>query len=290
MKKIYKFLVLAISLGFIFGCEEDLLVYDTPEGFVQFTTSSSNTTEDGSPIVATILLGSGSNPSGVSIPFSITTSDASRYTISPASGTIEIPAGQFSADITITPIDNLDADGNVNIELALGSGSIPVGIGGEGNFLTTSSLTIIDNDCPFDVNEFAGSYDLTMTLANGFIYAAGTYEELTTTLQVGTEPNTLVDIDFGYLGASGRTPARVPLLFDESTATVRVQGSAFTFADGSTVTDATYAYGASPNQRYLTGDGEGQLLTCSKSFTVNALIRRQDGSVGQILTLTYTKK
>ena len=289
MKKIYKFLVLAVSIGFFFGCEEDLLVYDTPDGFVQFTTSSSNTTEDGSPIVATILLGSGSNPSGVSIPFSITTSDASRYTITPASGTVEIPAGQFSADITITPIDNLDSDGDVNIELALGSGSIPIGVGGEGSILTTSSLTIIDNDCPFVAEEFAGAYDLEMTLANGFIYAAGTYD-VSTTLQLGTEPNTLVDVDFGYLGASGRAPVRVALLFDESTATVTVQGSAFTFGDGSTVTDATYAYGTSPNQRYLTGDGVGSLLTCSKSFTVNALIRRQDGSVGQVLTLVYTKR
>lgn len=289
MKKIYKFLALAISLTFFVSCEEELIVFDTPEGFVQFSTASLSTTEDGAPIVAKVLLGSGSNPSGVSVPFTITTSDASRYTITPASGTVEIPAGEFSADITITPIDNLDADGNVTIDLALG-GTTPVGIGGEGNFLAATSLTIIDNDCPFDAAEFAGAYDLTMTLANGFIYAAGTYEGLSTTLQVGAEPNTLVDIDFGYLSASGRTPVRVPLLFDESTASVTVQGGDYTFGDGSTVTDATYAYGTSPNQRVFTGDGEGPLFTCVKSFTVNALIRRQDGSVGQILTLTYTKK
>lgn len=288
-KNISLILSLLVVLTLASCGEEELVIFDkTP--FIQLENETGQTTEDSNPVVTRVFLGSADNPNGTTVNFTVTSSDPSRYTVSPASGVIEIPAGEFSANITISPIDNLAVDGNVDIILALTpTNGIPVGLGGEGLKFASKSIKIVDNDCPFVIADFVGAYDLTMTLGFGFIYAAGTYA-LDATIQAGTLPNTLVDPDFGYLAASGRAAVPVTLLLDGNSLTAVMTGGNFTFLDGSTVTDAVYAYGNSPGQRYFTGESAGPLLTCTTSFTINALIRRQDGSIGQRLTLTYTKK
>ncbi|GAA4961932.1 hypothetical protein [Algibacter aquimarinus] len=159
MKKyIYKLMALLVVFSFA-SCEEDPVVFDASGGFVQFSSESAAITEDSGDVVSTVILGSGSNPSGVSVDFTITTDDASRFSVSPASGTVEIPAGEFSADITITAIDNFDVDGDVELVINLStSSSLPVGIGGEGVNFASRAITIIDNDCPLDINAFVGTY------------------------------------------------------------------------------------------------------------------------------------
>jgi hypothetical protein len=169
MKKIYKFLVLAISLGFIFGCEEDLLVYDTPEGFIQLSAQTGTITEDNTtPIVTQVLLGTGSNESGITVNFTVTSSDPSRYVVTPATGSIEIPAGEFSADISIVPVDNVAADGDLDIVIELSAGNmLPIGIGGESNFNAATTITIVDNDCPVDINAFVGVFTVFENFTGG---------------------------------------------------------------------------------------------------------------------------
>ncbi len=152
MKKYIKYIAsVALVLGFLSSCEEDLLVYDTDSGFVQVESTSASIAEDGGAVTAKVLVGSGKNDSGVTVNFNVTVDggDASRYTISPANGVLEIPAGSFEGEITVTAIDNLNADGDVVLTIDLAeSTSIPIGVGGEGKLNTQSVLTIIDNDCP----------------------------------------------------------------------------------------------------------------------------------------------
>jgi len=167
MRKYIALIVLAL-VG-LTACEKDLLVYDTPDGFVQLSAETGTVTEDSpEPITTQVLLGLGSNESGVTVNFTVTSSDPSRFTVTPATGSVEIPAGEFSADIVVTPIDNVTADGDVDVVIELSTGnSLPIGIGGEGTFNVTRTITIVDNDCPVDINAFVGTFTVFENFTDG---------------------------------------------------------------------------------------------------------------------------
>jgi hypothetical protein len=274
----------------LISCEEEFVTLDPSLYGIKFGKVKETVVEGNVIVSLPVNLVAAEQSSAVTadIVLSGTAVAGQDYEIVGGKTTINIPAGQYSDTIKIQLIDEFETDGNKDliINFANISGGLKAGIGTAG---VTYTLTIADNDCPFDVNDYVGAYDMIMTLQNGFIYAAGTYN-LEATLTLGAEPNTLVDPDFGYLAASGRAPVPVTIQIDPSTATTFTKGSNYTFGDGSSVTDAVYAYGTSPNERYFTGGGLGNLSPCEGSFTVKALIRRQDGSVGQVLTLTYIKK
>ena len=151
-KRINKFGIILASLLLVVACEEnEIPTIDFGEGFLQLNAPTGSIPEDSAdPIVTSVLLGNdGTNPNGVSVSFTVTASDDSRFEITPAGGTLEIPAGEFSADIVIQPIDNIDADGDVDIVIELSSSSdLPLGIAGAGEIGTSRSITITDNDCP----------------------------------------------------------------------------------------------------------------------------------------------
>ncbi len=162
-----KYILSIVALGFaLTSCEEDLVVYDAGEGFVQLENSSLTTAEDGNPVVINVSLGTETNESGVSVDFEtvISSGDASRFVIEPANGVLDIPAGEFTGQITITPVDNLDADGDVQLSVRLSeSNSLPIGIGGLGAERVSASVTISDNDCP---TEISNSYRVTVFAFN----------------------------------------------------------------------------------------------------------------------------
>jgi len=167
MKKYISIIVLAL-VAFT-SCEEDLLVYDTPAGFIQLSAETGTITEDTvDPIITQVLIGSGTNESGVTVNFTVTSSDPSRFTVTPSTGSVDIPAGEFSADIAVQVIDNIAADGDLDVVIELSSGnSLPLGIGGEGNFNTSRTITIIDNDCPVDINAFVGIFTVFENFTDG---------------------------------------------------------------------------------------------------------------------------
>lgn len=173
MKKII--FILVASLGLLTSCEEDLLVFDTETGFVQLSSATGEIEEAApSPIVTSVFLGSGENTSGVTVNFSVTASDTSRFTVEPSNGTLEIPAGQFSADIVITPVDNVLVDGNMDITITLESStSVPIGVGAEGMEFTSRTITLVDDDCPVDINAFIGTFSVAE------VFTSGTNEGLT---------------------------------------------------------------------------------------------------------------
>ncbi|MCX2717972.1 hypothetical protein [Lentiprolixibacter aurantiacus] len=161
MRQVYKALIFSVIVLFAISCEDlgDNRLYNVGDGFVQFQSTSASTFEDGDAMTIGVLLGSGENSSGVSVNFDviIESGDASRFEVSPANGVLDIPEGEFTGEITITPIDNLDADGNVVIRVELSeSSSVPVGVAGEGLEGTSAVFTINDNDCPTEISDSYG--------------------------------------------------------------------------------------------------------------------------------------
>lgn len=151
--------VLAIStMFFVTSCEEDLLVFDTPEGFVQIgSPAARNVGEASGQTINTVIQLGKANPNGQSVTISVVSDDPSRYTIVPqinGTSTIQIPAGETSFTISVTPIDNFDNDGDVTVTFTLtDANTLPLGVGGEGNFRTQAAITIVDDDCAIEVSE-----------------------------------------------------------------------------------------------------------------------------------------
>lgn len=154
MKKIITLLILTATL---ISCSEAENPMFSPDGdFVQVETTSVSTSEDGDAVTIDVALGSTTNPNGTSVNFDvlISSGDASRFTIEPSNGTLEIPAGEFSGEITITPIDNIVNDGNVNLTIDLiPSDDLKIGVAGKNLEKTSSSVVITDNDCPTVISE-----------------------------------------------------------------------------------------------------------------------------------------
>lgn len=153
----------------LLACEQDPIIFTTPEGFLQVAEESLSVTENSEdPVAITILYGNGTNPNGVTVNYTVTAADPSRFTLTPSTGSITIPAGEFSADLILDPVDNFDVDGDAEVVITLSTDSdVPVGIGGEGNFSTSTTITIIDNDCPIDIESFVGTYDVFENFTGG---------------------------------------------------------------------------------------------------------------------------
>lgn len=172
MKKISIFSFLAAAL-FIVSCQD----VETPdlgvdEQWLQFGEETYTVTENSaSPIIVEVFYAADSNPDGVTVNYSVVSDNPDAYEISPSGGTIQIPAGEFKAEIVITPIDNAETDGNKNITITIDNEDIPVGLVGEGLFNEETTVTITDDDCELDLESFEGTY-----LANEFGYCNGCYE------------------------------------------------------------------------------------------------------------------
>lgn len=166
--KINKILVIASAVIYsllLTSCEEqENISLEIGDGFVQFAQTSGSVAENSAdPLVATVLFGGNSedNPNGITVNFEVISDDSSRFQVSPAGGSISIPAGEVSADIIITPVDNFLVDGNLDVKIKLlDSSSVPVGIGGENVNFNEIDLSIVDNDCPIDINAFVGTYSV----------------------------------------------------------------------------------------------------------------------------------
>ena len=171
MKNLIKIFTLSLVLAFASCGEEENITLDIGDGFVQFAGSSASVQENSTdPISVEVLYGGSlaSNTNGINVNFTLEGADASRFTVTPANGTIQIPAGQASASITVLPIDNYVVDGNLNFSITLAAdGDKPVGIGGEGINNSTFDLTIVDNDCPVDINGFVGTYTVFENFTGG---------------------------------------------------------------------------------------------------------------------------
>lgn len=163
---------LVVTLLLFTKCEEQKnIILDVGDGFVQFESSAVDIVENSAtPVTATVLFGGdlSKNTDGITVNFEVISDDNTRYTVSPAGGSVTIPAGESSADITITPVDNVLVDGNAEVTVKLlDTSSLPVGIGGENTNFNELVITIVDNDCPVAINDFVGTYSVSENFTSG---------------------------------------------------------------------------------------------------------------------------
>lgn len=293
-KSISKLLYIALVLCFAAACvpEEYGTTFDYSP-FVQVLTPTVNISENAEPAQAVVQV----QYVGPTLSEDLTvtvqvTLDGPGDDVTLPGTSLVIKAGEFTANSVVTFANNLFNDGNKVVTVKLASTSSPdVALATEGTMKNLAVVTIVDDDCPFDVSEWVGAYVMDMTLDLDFVFGAGDYPDNSLTLEAGDQPNTLVDTDFMFLSAADLDPVAVTFEFDPEAATANIVGTPFTFGDGSSDDNTVRAYNDAPNRRFFTnGDTPGELSTCAKSFVIKAKIRREDGSVGQVMTFRYVKQ
>lgn len=145
--KYLKFLVVISGLLFL-GCEEEITVLQPLDGgHVQLETSSAVSVSETSTTGASfkVQLGTTINTEGYYANFTVTSSDASRYSFTPSDGKVYFEPNKYEANITIVPINNLVSDGNITLTLTLSDEN--GGLYGNDE-LKSVKMTILDDDCP----------------------------------------------------------------------------------------------------------------------------------------------
>ena len=167
MKKIYLILSMVVLAFSCQDVEKPNLGVDSQ--WLQFEFSSQTTFENaGEPLMVPVLYSAAENTSGVDISFSYTASTMDGYTVSPASGVLNIPAGEFVGYILVTPIDDTTSGEDVVLNFSMqNSSSIPMGIAGEGVYNTTAEVTILEDDCPIPINDWVGTYSVDEQFTGG---------------------------------------------------------------------------------------------------------------------------
>jgi hypothetical protein len=294
MKKFIARILFTAIIGIAASCVPD--EYGTTfdyKPFVQITTNAVKVSENTEPAQATVKFQyvGPTLTQDLTVNLSLTL-DGPSADITQPPATVVIKAGDFSATSVVTFKDNFVNDGNKVLTIQmLSTSSEAVAIATPLTAKDKGVVTIVDDDCPFDINDYVGTYKLDMELAADFLFSAGDYPDNTVVLTAGTDAGTLVDSDFGFLSQAGRNPVPVTIKLDPTTLSASIVGDPFDFLDGSHTDNGVVAYNAAPNRRVFTnGDQPGELSTCSKSFVLHATITREDGSVGQELTLTYVKQ
>jgi hypothetical protein len=199
MKKIFS--IFALAALFLTSCSE---VEEPNLGlknqWLQFDKTDYTISEGaGTTIKIPVMLAGSSNPNGLDVKFNVTSTSPTAYTIAPSNGVLRIEPGKFVAYIEVTPVNNdLIAD-DVVLDFTFGDNAVSIGLAGENRENKTTKLTIIEDDCPFDVNEFVGTY---RALEEGYLNTAGeqVYYDVVATL--GTGPDTIVLKNLWDVGGS----------------------------------------------------------------------------------------
>jgi hypothetical protein len=281
MKKINnKFLLLfSLIIALVFtSCEkQENVMFLSTDGFIQLKSKSSiNTGENNTdPIVLDVLFGGNAsqNTAGITVDFTVTTDDVSRYTVIPAGGTLEIPAGAVSGQIILTPVDNILADGNAVIKIELSqSSSKAIGLGGEGLSFISQTITIIDDDCAIVLADMVGTYK---GKDNWYASAGGPLSTQFTTTFDGTN---LLSVGLGYAWLANPSfwgepivkESSVPLEIDLVTGVVTIP---YTYT-------ATTTYNGNPYDYYV--EGSGVYFPCSDTFEIEYLLYFDDAGTDPV--------
>lgn len=168
--KLYSLILLCV-MGLLNSCgEADLVEVDLNSiggGFLQVTQEQGSISEgetDGTTI--NILFGGTENANGIEVKYTVTSDTPDRFE-DPNNGVVSIPAGEFSTQILIKPIDNLSTDGDATVVVTINDdNAFPAGLlGGVNNRAKT--ITIIDDDCPISINDWVGTYSVDENFTSG---------------------------------------------------------------------------------------------------------------------------
>ena len=174
MKNLKRYLIIAGLLIGISGCDTEDSTIDLGESvvFVQFSPrDNGETVENQGTFLVPFGLSAASNPNGVTVDFTVEglTSNANGN-FSVVSSSVEIPAGEFNANVEVNLVDNAEEDGVKMIRLTISGVSDPnigIGLGGD-SLLRTFTLTINDDDCDLSVStgRYLGEYAVTVPTGN----------------------------------------------------------------------------------------------------------------------------
>lgn len=160
MKTLYKLsFIIAITSFLVISCDTDDTTYETlnypSDSFIALQTGSISVLESTTtPIEIIVFYANTTNgaKTAVSVDFSITSTNATEgvhYTIADNKSSLDFPVGTFSDTVTILPIDNLTEDGDKVLNFSLGSSSVKVGYLGPDTSGTSTTITLVDDDCAF---------------------------------------------------------------------------------------------------------------------------------------------
>jgi len=234
MKKI--FLLPLIALFVMAGCSD---LEDPTTGintkWVQFEKTNYQTAESKGLYRIPVLLASNTNPDGVDVTFTLE-STKTDFIVSPNNGVLHIPAGEFVGYIDVTPAyDPLhEITANYTLKFKLTASDVKLGLGGENNYNTETTLTVTPTICLLDTAEFEGTYSAEDVGVES--YSVTVKRVSATKLSIinlgnqNEESNTIVVLDnsdiknptatfpnqqFLYTDTSGETPASI-YIFDQS--------------------------------------------------------------------------
>lgn len=285
MKTLYRLLVALFVAGTIASCgEEDKKVLTTfYAGFETSTLKVSEADEDLQREVS-VYLAAPLQTKDVSVTlsysggvvgtdFSIEAEEKYKLGVTDTEITVVVPAGELFSVFSVSPIDNLaTAEGGVTeieFEITNAESFLP-GLGLQGKKFT---YTIQDNDCPFDLSNLAGNYDVQVCSSLNFYFAPGCNNSYTTSLSVGSEPNTLLDSNIIDSGNSTIITINPTTL--------------------STFLSTQFAYNNAAGLARNVGTEDlspGSINTCAPSFTLNFYIIDNTGAKRTVLEATYTKQ
>ncbi|MFV0247433.1 MAG: hypothetical protein ACK5H1_00530 [Tenacibaculum sp.] len=162
--KIYLFIPFILIFIFNSCSENKLPVLDNPKGFIQLEKADNGTlSEKDGEFLIKVLLGHQKNDSGITVKYTVTSDDPSRY-IDQTKGSLSIPKGEFEGEIIIKSVDNKIVDGNLEIKITLtNESSVPIGIAGGGINNISQTIILKDDDCPIVI---ASDYDVKVLLNN----------------------------------------------------------------------------------------------------------------------------
>ncbi len=181
MKKINHKIIFVMLFFAVIACETITPEPYNGKFFMAFETPELAVDEDEGTIEIPVLMGATKSDTDVTINYEVTSNDnaVGLYTIE-SEGTVTVPAGETIGYIVLTPTDNSIFDGEKTLTFTLTGSSrsdLIIGFDGPDKLNSTLSVTINDNDCPFgDITEWAGAYDVTMTLSFGFIFNNNSFE------------------------------------------------------------------------------------------------------------------
>ncbi len=263
MKKIfYKLASIALfsSALFMVSCEEELTVFEGPF-HARFSGSATSVNENATTETTIQVHYAGPKPTeAITVDFSVSGGTAGTDFNLIGSQSLTIPAGDFFASFKVSPINNVVASGNkvITFEITSVSGGVTAGLGLVGKKYT---YTIVDDDCPFEVENFVGVYD-----CDEPGYAVYDVE-----LAAGTEPNTIVVSNFWDYSV-----ASIYIVFDPNSNTITVPDQPI---------------GLTSSGSPLHAVGSGTYTACDGNFTYDYVIYRlSDDTVFDDNTHTYTRQ
>lgn len=179
MKKLNIYLFAILSSLLLFSCEEELITYQG-EDFIYFKSAIQEVGEP-SGEARELIIERTSAESAAEVTLSVNsyyaddpnTEATGTYVLSASS--VSMAAGEYSKSITITPVDNISADGQkiVVIEIASVNADITIGYPGESKSNAAVQVAINDDDCPIDTDMMVGVFSVSE------VFTSGTNEGLT---------------------------------------------------------------------------------------------------------------